>query len=132
VQSPGQAEIQNLDQPAVGEHDILRLEVAMEDAERVRRLETVCDLNTDREHQLDACRTARDQQIQRLAGDELHHDISFFACFADFVDGADIRMLDGRGQPCLAQYRRAHLTWGQQAAAQNLEHHRARQQGVVC
>jgi hypothetical protein len=109
MQAAREAEVENLDQAAVGEHDVLRLEVAMKDAQRVRGLETVGDLNADREHQLEAGRAARDERVERLAGHELHDDVGFFAGFADLVDGADVGVFDRRGQPRLAQHRRPHL-----------------------
>ena len=47
TQTPRQAEVKNLYQASIREHYILRLQVAMEDAERVRCLQAVCNLNTD-------------------------------------------------------------------------------------
>ena len=92
---------------------------------------TVGNLDADREHQLQAGRPARDELVERLAGHILHGDVAFVAAFAHFVDAAHIGMLDGRGQPRLAQHSGAHLLDGEQAGAQNLEHHGPLQQRVV-
>jgi hypothetical protein len=87
----------------------LRFQVAVEDAQRVRGLQSVGNLDSDRKQQLQAGRPARNQLVQRLAGHVLHHDVALVAGLAHFVDGADVGMLDGRGQPRLAQHRRAQL-----------------------
>ena len=102
---PRQAEVENLDQAAVGEHHVLRLQVAMKDAQRMRGLQSVRNLDAHREHQLQSRRPARDELVERLARHVLHDDVAFVAALAHFIDGADIGMLDGRGQPRLAQHR---------------------------
>ena len=131
VQPPGEAEVENLHQAAVGKHHILRLQVAVKDAQRVRGLETVGDLNADRQHKLNAGRAALDEKVQGLPRHKLHDDVGFFAGFAYLVDGADVRVLDCGSQARLAQDRGAHLGQGKQAAAQDLEHHGPGEQSVV-
>ena len=103
----------------------------MKDAQRVRRLQTVGDLDAHREHELQARRPARDQLIERLPGHVLHDDVAFVAAFAHFIDGADVGVLDRGGQARLAQHGGAHLLGRQQPGAQDLEHHGALQQRVV-
>ena len=106
MQAARQAEVENLYQAAIGQHHVLRLQVAMKDAQRMRSLQAVGNLNAHRKHKLRTRRTARNQLVQRLAGHVLHHDVAFVAGLAHFVDGADIGMLDRRSQPRLAQHRR--------------------------
>ena len=55
----GQAEVEDLDQAAVGQHDVGGLQVAMEDAELVRGGKAVGDLDAGGEHQLQAGRALR-------------------------------------------------------------------------
>src|SRR6185437_3822052 len=104
---PREAKVQDLDQTAVREHDICGLEVAMKDSDLVRREEPICDLNAGGEHKLQACWSLGDQLVQRLAWNVLHHNVGFRLAagfrgrFTDVVDGAHIRMIDGRGEPCL-------------------------------
>ena len=131
MQPPRQAEVQNLNQPAIGQHHVLRFQVAMKDAQRMRRLQAVRNLDAHRKHQLQAGRPALDQLVQRLARHVLHHDESLIAVFAHLIDSANIRMLDRRSQPCLAQHSRAQLFGREQPGAQNLQHHRTLQQRVV-
>ena len=103
----------------------------MKDAERVRRVEPVSDLDADRKHQLNACGPARDKLIKRLARHILHDDKGFLALLADLVNRANIRVFNRRSKPRLAQHGGAHLLRGQHAALQNFEHNRAHQLGVI-
>jgi hypothetical protein len=62
---PRQAEVQNLDQAAVGQHHVLRLQIAMKDAQRVRRLQAVGNLDAHRKH---SCRLAGPRAISLSSG----------------------------------------------------------------
>ena len=42
-------------------------------------------------------------QLQRLASQQLHHQVGLSILFADIVDGADVRVVQGGGRPGLAQ-----------------------------
>jgi hypothetical protein len=136
IQLARQPEVEDLDQAAVGQHHIGRLQVAMEDAQLVRRGEPVGDLDARRKRQLQARRPLGNHLVQRLARNVLHHDVSFvFAarfrrCLAHIVDGADVGVVDGRGQPRLAQLRRPHLLQRQRPALQQFQHHRPLKQCV--
>ncbi len=136
-EAASEAEVENLDEAAVGEHDVGRLEVAMEDAERVGGRETVGDLNAGGEDELEAGRSFGDDLVERLAGNVLHDDVGFFAVagfgrsFAYVVDGADVGVVDGRGQAGLAKLRGAHLLDGEVAALEELDDDGALQEGVV-
>ncbi len=136
-QPTGEAEVENFDEAAIGEHDVGGLEVAMEDAQIVRGGEAVRDLDARRERELQACRSLGDDLVERLAGDVLHDDVGFFAVagvgwsYAYLVDGADVGVVDGRGQPGFAKLRGAHLLDGQVAALQQLEDNGALEEGVV-
>ena len=69
--------------------------------------------------------------IERLARHILHDDVAFVASLAHLVDGADIGMLNRRGETRFAQHRRAHLLRREQTGTQNLEYHGTLQQRVV-
>ena len=75
IEPSGQAEVEDLDQAAVGEHDVGGLQVAMEDAEPVRGGEAVGDLDAGGERELQAGRALGDHLVERLAGDVLHDDV---------------------------------------------------------
>ena len=88
-------------------------------------------LHPHRKHQF-AKPPARAQSTGRaIARHVLHGDEGLVTRLAHFVDGADVRMVDGRSQPRLAQHCRAHLLDRQQPGAQNLQHHRPLQLRVV-
>src|SRR5260370_34725080 len=65
-QTPGQAEVEDLDQSAVRQHDVGRLQVAMEDAKVVRRGESFRYLDTGREEELQTCWPLGDELIEAL------------------------------------------------------------------
>ena len=134
IELAGQAKVENLDEAAVGEHDVGRLQVAMEDAELVRGGEAVGDLDAGGEHKLQAGRPLGDYLVQRLAGDVLHDDVGFGlfllaagataglrGSLAYIVDRCDVRVIDGRGQTGLAELRGAHLLQRQRAALEQLD-----------
>ncbi len=43
-----------------------------------------------------------DERLDRVAIDELHDDVAEPIDFTDVIDRADVRMIEGRGQPRLA------------------------------
>jgi hypothetical protein len=75
----------------------------VEDAEAVCGREAVGDLDADREGELQAERAGLYQPVERPAGDELHDDEGAPLHLVHLVDGADVRVLDGGGEPRLAQ-----------------------------
>ena len=72
----GDAEVEDLDHVALAvaldQHDVLRLEIAVHDAGRVRVVEPAEDLALDRQRALDGHRTGGDRRPQRGPGQELH------------------------------------------------------------
>ncbi len=115
-----QSEVENLYQSAVSEHYVLRLQVAVKDAERVRGLQTVGNLDADRKQQLQTGGPLGDELLERLARHILHGDVSFVAALAHFVNAANVGVLDGRCHARLAQHGVPHLLRGEQAGAQDL------------
>ena len=90
----GQAEIENLGQPAAGDEHIGRLDVAMNDAFGVGYIESVRNLNAEIEDALERQRLAMDVVAQRFAVDELHGDERLVILFADVVNGADAGVIE--------------------------------------
>ncbi len=62
----GQPEIQHLRLAAIGDEDVGRLDVAMDDPLDMRRLERIRDLDRQFEHGLDRERRAADRMLERL------------------------------------------------------------------
>ena len=130
-QATGETEVEDFGQAAIGKHDVGGLEVAMEDAEGVGGGEAVGDLDADGEDELQAGWAFGDELIEGLAGDVLHDDEGFLAFFADFVDGADVGVLDGGSHARLAKDGGAHLLEGERAALEDFEYDGAHELGVV-
>jgi hypothetical protein len=83
-----QTEIEDLRAAIPGQQDVLRLQIAVHDAGRVRRGQAAGDLGGDVEH----LPQAEPGAAQRLAVDELADDVAL----ADVVDGDDIGVAQGR------------------------------------
>src|SRR5262249_17480268 len=70
--------------------------VAMNDPFGVSRLHRIRQLNTDIEYFSGAKRPAVDALFERLAVEIFHHDKRPSFVLADIVNGADLRMIQGR------------------------------------
>ena len=136
AEAAGEAEVEDLDKAAVGEHDVGGFEVAMEDAEVVGGGEAVGGLNAGGEDELEAGGAFGDDLVEGLARDVLHDDVGFFAVsafgggFADVVDGADVGVVDGGGEAGFAELGGAHLLNGEVAALEEFEDDGALEEGV--
>ena len=76
--------------------NIRGLDVAMNDSFRVRRVQRVCDLNSEQKQRLQFKRAVADQVLQSLAIQELHGDERLAALLADVVNRADVGMVESR------------------------------------
>ena len=96
---------------AIGCHDdIRRLDVAVHDALFVSGLQSIGELHTELENVWDSQRSRVELLLERDAFDVLHRDERSAVDFADFVDLADIRMIEsgyrlGFRQEALARLR---------------------------
>ena len=84
-----QPEVDDLDVPLVGEHDVLGLQIAMHDAGLVRLRERIGHLAGDLKRLLERRSPASQQLPEGRAFDELHHDEELAVELADVVDGDD-------------------------------------------
>ena len=98
---PRQAEVEQL-HAVNGQEHVGRLQVAMDDAAGVQRRERGQHAQTDRHRFRCAQRSAPQPLGQRFAFEQLHRDEQAAAVFADFVDLADVRVVDARRGPGLA------------------------------
>ena len=85
--------------PALGDEDVRRLDVAMHDASGVGRIQCVGDFDRKREQNLSFERTARNAVLQRHPVQKLHGDERLIIVFADFVDRANVGMVQCRCSP---------------------------------
>ena len=82
--------------PAFGDEYIVRFDVAMDDSLGVRRVQRVGDLNRQARNGFQFERASADGLLQGLAIEQFHRQVNVAAVFADIVNGADIRMIQGR------------------------------------
>lgn len=89
----GNAEISDLDHVVIRDHDVLRLNVPVDDAMGVRVLQCLADLRGVVQR-LDGAEYTmlRHALLERLAFDKLHDDILRLPAVADIVDRDDIRL----------------------------------------
>ncbi len=81
----------------------------MDDAARVGGLEGVGDVLRQVEQHVDRQRSAIEPVLERLAVQPLHRDERPVAVAPDFVDGADVGMVERRCRPGLTQQPRLGL-----------------------
>ena len=97
-----QPEIQNLGVAALGDKNVGGLDVAMDDSFGVGGIERVRNLDGQRQNLFDLHRWPCDPMLQRHAIQKLHGDEGLAVLFANFVDGADVGMVQGRSRLRLA------------------------------
>ncbi len=129
VDELGEAKIKDLDRSIAGDHDVLGLDVAMDDARVVRDGEPDRDVARDAHRLRDSERPRGDPRAQRLSAHELHRDERAALVLARVVDGREARVCDrGRGAR-LAQKALAPLV--RVCAHQHLQRYFAAQRRIV-
>jgi hypothetical protein len=98
---PGQTEIKNLRAPIRPQHDVLRLEVAVDDALCMRGGESVGDLECDRAGVPNRDWSVGKRLPQSSPIDPLHRDPGDAVSVSDVVHGDDGRMIQSGGRPGL-------------------------------
>ena len=98
----GDTEIRHLDHVVIRDHDVLRLDVAVNDAVRMRVLERFCDLRGIAQRLLRAEHAAlREALLERHALDELHDDILRVAAVPHVIHRDDVRLREHGDGVCL-------------------------------
>ncbi len=98
----GEPQVQHFRLPPHGDEDVGRLDVAVDDSFGVRRLERVRDLDARRQQLLELHGPALDPVLQGAPFQQFHGDEVLPILLVDFVDGADIGMVQsgsGAGFP---------------------------------
>ncbi len=98
----GEAEVHDFCVAARGDEKIGGLDVAMDDAGGVGGVEAVGNLDAPVEEGFDVERAAGDFVFQSLAIEEFHGDEVAAFEFVNFVDGADVGVIQGGGGLCFA------------------------------
>src|ERR1700723_87135 len=90
----GQTEVENLGLIAIRYKDVGRFDVAVNDALGVRTVEGVSDLDAEVEKFIQLHRLPVDRALQGLAFEQFHGEEVAAILLADFVDGADARVIE--------------------------------------
>ena len=91
-----QSEIENLGVPTLGDEDIRRLDVAMDNAFCTGRVECIGDLDAEAENQFRIHRAIADAVLQRHAVQILHRNERSPLLVINLVNRADIRVVQRR------------------------------------
>src|SRR4051812_24266199 len=89
----GEAEVEHLHLALVGHEDIRRLDVAMDDAAAVGGVEGIGDLDAVLRQGRVLDRLPADLLVERLAFEQFHGDELLAVVVADFIDGADVAVV---------------------------------------
>ena len=98
----GQAEIKNLRVTTLGYEDVGGLDVAVNNALGVCGIERFGNFNREFQQLIGGKRPTQDALAQSLTFEQFHSDEVFAILLSDFVDGADVGMVKGRGSAGLA------------------------------
>ena len=118
-----QAEIEHLDAVVLRDHDVVGLEIAMEDAPIVRRGQPFGHFRGNAQRVLRRQRLAVHQRAQVLAVDQLHGDPGEALGVTRLVDGDDVGMIEGGGGPRFLFEPAQRLRTGGQLGRQDLQGH---------
>src|SRR5207245_10048472 len=77
-------------------------DITMNDTLSVPRIQRIADFDPQRQYRLNLQRPASNAVLQRCAIQKLHGDERLAILLANFVDSADIGMVEGRSSPSLA------------------------------
>jgi hypothetical protein len=89
-----EAEVENLEMPVFGDEEVLRLEVAMNDAFLVRRCQSMRDLNAVINRFANRDWTALQQLAQRAAFQQLGNQIRCAFEGSELVNGENVGMVE--------------------------------------
>jgi hypothetical protein len=104
-----------------GHEDIRRLDVAMSDALRVRRVDSVRNLNAEIKQRISLQWLASDAVLERLPLQQFHSDERLTLKLVYVVNRADVGMIEGARGTGLALEAFQHMPVGNRAFGQELE-----------
>jgi hypothetical protein len=87
--------------PALGDKYVCRLDVAVNNSLRVRRVQCVRDFNSQVQHLLQRQRLAGNALLERLAVEKLHRNERLAVFLADIVNRADVWVVERGSSFCL-------------------------------
>ena len=127
----GQAEVEDLGVAARGQHDVAGLDVAVNHALCMRGGERISHLLRDANRLGDRERATCQPFGQGLALDVLHGNEHRAVVLTDFVDSADVRVIESRCRLRLAQQSGVRRGVGAGRGRQHLDGHAAIERGIL-
>ncbi len=115
---------------AAGNKNIGRLDVAVDDAFLVCRVERVGHFDSPIEHPFHLDGLAPDAVLQRRALHQFHGDVGLAFVLPDFVNGADVGMVQRRGGSRFALEAFELLRIARKFVGQKLQRHKPAERGV--
>ena len=109
LREPREPEVHDAHGAVAPDHDVLGLEVAVDDAGRVRRRQPAPGGDEHVQDLAPASRLRAQPRVDGLAFDELHRDVDAIVDGARVVDGDDVRVRQARDRARLAQQARPAL-----------------------
>ena len=94
----GKPEVQNFGATALGDENVGGLDVAMNDSFTVCGVERVRNPNRQTHQDIRLDRVSGDAMLERRAFQKFHGDKRFAVLIVNFVDRADVRMIQGRSR----------------------------------
>ena len=91
----GQTEVEDLDEAVFRDHQVLGLQVPVDDAGRVRLGQPIGDLHGELEQPLGRQRLDGDQLAHGFSLHQLHGDVERAVDRADVVDGQNVGVVEG-------------------------------------
>ena len=88
-----ETEVENLSVTSASDENVGGLDIAMDDIFEMSGIECIRHVNGEREKRLDLQRTICQRVFQCLAIEILHHDEGAALVIADFIDCANVRMI---------------------------------------
>ena len=93
-----ETEVENFRVTSLRDEDVGGFDVAVHDSFRVGCIQSVRNLDGQRQNQLRFQRTPSNPVCQRHAVQKFHRDEGLVTVLADVVNGADVRMVESRGR----------------------------------
>ena len=127
----GEPEVEDLHVAVRAHHDVVRLDVAMDEAARMRGRERTGDLDADVDGLARRQRPPLQPLAERLALDELGHHVGPAVQFAEVVDDQNMRVVQAGRRTRFLMKAAQPVAVGRELRREELDRHRPIQLGIV-
>src|SRR5712692_8657380 len=127
----GKTEIENLGVSPLSDKDVCGLDVAVDDFLGVSGFEGIGDFHGNIQQRLEFHRTAPDEVLERRTVEKLHGDETLAVVLADFVNGANVGMIQRGSSASLTAETLEGLSVAHELIGEELESDEAAELGVL-